>query len=151
MLEIAPLPPDRRDNFADPIFAIMQIALPDSWNLATLRNLLLQPTCVGCIAKTDRMMIGFLLAQKVDDQLEILSFAVLPQNRRLGIGREMLGWLLRYGCDTGCREIFLDVAADNAAAMALYQSGGFAIYDRRPQYYIRKKGRIDAILMKRSV
>ena len=46
--------------------------------------------------------------------------------------------------------LWLEVAVDNAAAVALYEKAGFETTGRRPRYYARPSGeRVDALLMRR--
>jgi ribosomal-protein-alanine N-acetyltransferase len=52
----------------------------------------------------------------------------------------------------GVTRVFLDVAADNVAALALYESLGFAEVGRRKSYYARGLDpRMDAIMMARDI
>ncbi len=52
----------------------------------------------------------------------------------------------------GAKRIFLDVGADNPAALALYGKLGFAQLARRKSYYSRPAGqREDALLMVRNL
>jgi ribosomal-protein-alanine N-acetyltransferase len=44
--------------------------------------------------------------------------------------------------------MFLEVAVDNVAALALYRSRGFEAVGRRPGYYSRPDGPIDAMIMR---
>ena len=52
----------------------------------------------------------------------------------------------------GAEAMFLEVAADNAAAIALYAgAGGFVRVGARPGYYPRETGAIDALVMRRDL
>jgi ribosomal-protein-alanine N-acetyltransferase len=66
----------------------------------------------------------------------------------MGIGRRMVEGLVRAVKRAEVRRLHLEVAADNAAALALYQRLGFAEVGRRKGYYVRK-GRppVDALLL----
>jgi len=55
-------------------------------------------------------------------------------------------------------ELFLEVAADNVAAIALYKATGFVAVGRRKDYYQNKNAtdagnvsQIDAIVMRRTL
>jgi ribosomal-protein-alanine N-acetyltransferase len=48
----------------------------------------------------------------------------------------------------GVKKIFLEVAADNAAAIALYERAGFARIAVRPKYY---NGAADAVVMSKNL
>jgi len=45
----------------------------------------------------------------------------------------------------------LEVAVDNAAAIALYEAAGFTVKGRRRRYYRRTDGNVDAIIMRRAL
>src|SRR5262249_40554826 len=90
---------------------------------------------------------GFLLARIAADECEILTFAVLPQHQRQGIGRQLLEAALSQAASSQCRQMFLDVAEDNAQAVRLYEKAGFQTIGRRKGYY---EG-IDALLMRKDI
>lgn len=51
---------------------------------------------------------------------------------RLGIGSAMLSELIDWCCEYGFEQLELDVVADNARAIALYERFGFQTAGRRP-------------------
>ena len=89
---------------------------------------------------------GFAMTCTVAGESELLTLAVNPAHQRKGIGRALVTqWLSA----SAAREAFLEVAADNTAACALYISMGFAEAGRRPSYYARKNAAAaDAIVMR---
>ncbi len=92
---------------------------------------------------------GFALARTVTDEIELLTLAVHPDARRQGIADGLMrDWL----CDRSERSAFLEVAADNHAALALYAKHGFSVIGRRKGYY-RRAGvpSVDALLMQASL
>ena len=56
--------------------------------------------------------------------------------------------MLRTLAAGGTRRVFLEVAANNAAALALYSRKGFVPCGRRPGYYA---GGVDAAIMERTL
>ncbi len=68
-------------------------------------------------------------------ELEILNVAVLPECRRRGLGRRLLGLLLQVARKMGITRAVLEVRTGNAPAIALYEGLGFARAGRRPRYY----------------
>jgi ribosomal-protein-alanine N-acetyltransferase len=94
----------------------------------------------------------FALARTVADEAELLILATHPDARRRGLARAALAALHRAAAQRGVATVFLEVAADNAAARALYDAAGYAETGRRPAYYRRADGRrVDAILMARHL
>jgi len=95
---------------------------------------------------------GFVLARLAADEAEILTIAVDPTLRGKGVGRALLAESLRQAARAGARTIFLEVAQDNAAALALYKRLGFVKVGDRTGYYRRKDGqRATAIVMLKAL
>ncbi len=95
---------------------------------------------------------GFLLGRAVAGEAELLTLAVAPESRRLGLGRKLVARFLYQARLRGAARAFLEVSAENPAAIALYESAGFAAAGRRRGYYASPEGgRIDAIVMARDL
>jgi ribosomal-protein-alanine N-acetyltransferase len=110
--------------------AIHAAAFPDDpWDEESFVILLGQPGVAGFL--DDRG--GILLLRVAADEAEILTIGVTTP--RQGIGQT----LLRAGVDAaraaGAVAAFLEVAADNAAARALYHKAGFIQAGKRRRYY----------------
>jgi ribosomal-protein-alanine N-acetyltransferase len=58
---------------------------------------------------------------------------------------------LNEAASRGSARLILEVAADNAAALALYRAAGFTEIGRRADYYHRADGRMTALVMARAV
>ena len=88
---------------------------------------------------------GFLLGRVVADEAELLTLAVAPEARRMGLGRALLAEFAHTSTARGAREAFLEVASDNAPAIALYASAGWQRAGTRRDYYAPG---IDAMVMR---
>ncbi|MCV3272228.1 GNAT family N-acetyltransferase [Roseobacter sinensis] len=88
---------------------------------------------------------GFALIRTVADESELLTLAVHPDHRRQNIADALVtDWLKTVKASIA----FLEVAADNEAARALYSKHGFAESGRRQAYYRRDGAApVDAVLM----
>ena len=94
--------------------------------------------------------MGFVLARTAADEAEILTLCTRPAARRRGVARQLLACLAKQLGKQGAVSLFLEVGADNAPAIALYQSAGFAEVGRRSGYYAGVEGGLsDAIVMRR--
>lgn len=78
---------------------------------------------------------GYALFRRVLDEAELLRVAVAPEARHRGIARDLVSRGLRELVDRGVRVCHLEVRAGNAAAIALYETLGFALAGRRARYY----------------
>lgn len=91
---------------------------------------------------------GFLLGRAIAGEAELLTLAVAPESRRLGLGRKLVARFLYQSRLRGAEQAFLEVAADNAAGLALYRRAGFASVGQRRGYYRTPEGlRLDAVVM----
>jgi ribosomal-protein-alanine N-acetyltransferase len=80
------------------------------------------------------------------DAFHLLNLAVAPRSRRRGLGRALLEDALAEARRIGAREIWLEVAANNEAAIALYREYGFEDVRIRRRYYQPED--VDAIVMR---
>lgn len=94
---------------------------------------------------------GFALTRTVAGESELLTLAVDPDFRRQGIAAGLLtDWLSTL--ENHAETAFLEVAADNHAACALYKRFGFAEVARRAGYYARHgKDAADALILRRDL
>ncbi len=118
---------------------------PDrGWCPQEVRDLLRNPH-VSLHAVTD----GFALVMTVAGEAELISLAVHPDAQRAGRGSQLMHlWMTGVDAHTA----FLEVSADNAAALALYAAHGFVVTGRRAGYYARPGSTaVDAVLMKSAL
>ena len=76
----------------------------------------------------------------VSDECELLAMGVSPTQRRRGLGRTLLARVLARAAADGAAAVFLEVAEDNGAALALYHAAGLRLVGRREGYYRRRGG-----------
>ena len=93
---------------------------------------------------------GFILCRMIAGEAEVLTLAVWPEARRRGLGRALLEAAIVLAGPTATA-MFLEVAADNPAAAALYAGAGFETVGRRAGYYGRAGGSVDALVMRRAL
>ncbi len=78
---------------------------------------------------------GFALVRVIADEAELLTLATDPDHRRQGHARACLVAFFAEARARGAATAFLEVAEDNAAALALYRGAGFTQTARREGYY----------------
>ncbi|WP_245764263.1 GNAT family N-acetyltransferase [Sulfitobacter marinus] len=114
-----------------------------AWSAAEIADLLASPFVTALEAQG-----GFALTRLVAGETELLTIAVDPAYQNQGIGRRLMNTWLTCGADSA----FLEVAADNTSAIALYESLGFHKTARRSRYYARKEGAfIDALILSKDL
>ena len=77
---------------------------------------------------------------------EILQVMVHPAARGAGLARQLVGALVEDARDQGVETLTLDVRGNNHAAMNLYESLGFAVYGRLPDFVAVGQDRWDRVL-----
>lgn len=89
---------------------------------------------------------GFALVQIIPPEAELLTIAISPAAQGKGHGRALLASVMAQARIAGATRLFLEVAADNHAALALYRSTQFIQTGQRRGYYQRPGGvAVDAI------
>lgn len=93
---------------------------------------------------------AFAVTRTITGESELLTLATAPAARRRGRASRLLAnWL--QSLEPGDRA-FLEVAADNGAARALYARLGFVTDGVRRGYYVRRTGgATDAVLMSKAM
>ena len=94
---------------------------------------------------------GFLVGRAAGGEAELLTLAVPPDARRQGTGGLLVENFLHQIALMGADTAFLEVACDNAPALALYESYGFAEVAERKNYMRDASGKArDAYIMRRD-
>jgi ribosomal-protein-alanine N-acetyltransferase len=89
----------------------------------------------GWVAESEAGVVGFLIARRVTDEMEILNLAVAVEARHRGVGSLLLKEALAWGQHAGARRAFLEVRESNGGAIEFYRRHGFAEAGRRARYY----------------
>ena len=112
--------------------------VPRPWTAAEFAGLLGSPLCFVVLSEG-----GFALGRVVAGEAELLTIAVEPDRQGQGIGRRLMDLFLQEARQRGAEDLFLEVAADNGRAKALYARAGFVETGRRRGYY----DGVDAVVM----
>jgi [ribosomal protein S18]-alanine N-acetyltransferase len=127
---MTPMQFDPAKDDAALLAALHQTSFPDPWNKAAICELLAGP---GVFAHfTDS---GFVMARAAGGEAEILTLAVAVTARGQGLGRRLLQSAATHATALGAQRMYLEVGADNPAALALYAGLGFARVGQRKAYY----------------
>lgn len=130
-------------------------AFDEYWDEGAFASALAQPGAFGFIVTQDNGAepLGFALLRAVvfadgGGEAEVLTLATRPGARRQGVARRALTAALAKVRTAGVERVYLEVAADNIAARALYGSLGFHEVGRRKGYYARTdEAPVDAVVM----
>ena len=124
------------------------------WDAKTIDGWISHPFGVAGVvfAQLDEAnIVGFALCLKAGDDLELLTIAISPEHRRLGLARRLLETIEGEATDLDVSRWILEVAKDNQAALHLYEGMNFKVIATRSNYYNRSTGAVDALVMSRPI
>ncbi len=137
---------------AVPLSMLHRACFPEEpWDQRAVAQIIAMAGFFGRIAWEDDAAAGLALALDLGGECEILALGVEPGRRRAGIGSALLASICGEARRRGGQSVVLEVAADNAAARALYAAGGFVQIGRRPDYYRLPAGVVDALVLRRAI
>ena len=134
--------PFKGQEYAESLSSIHNQCFEKPWTLQNFQKILNLPNTFGFCQKE-----GFILCSILDEDIEILTFAVLPEYRRQGIGLALLKAVQDFAQQNHKKHIFLEVNATNQAAQSLYQKANFAQTGLRKNYYHENNKTFDAICL----
>ena len=120
-----------------------------AWSTREIEDLCAEPSISLRVAPDGggQTIAGFALFRTAADEAELLTLAVAPDSQRKGLGRSLLADVLTGAREAGAARLFLEVAAGNSAARALYAGAGFQVCGTRSAYYLLPDGRRDDALV----
>ena len=113
----------RRDM--DEVLSIERGSFQFPWTEEEFLCCLRQRNCIGTVAELDHKIVGFMIYELHKSMLRILNFAVAPEVRRSGIGRQMVQRLIDKLSQQRRREIVLEVRETNVPAQLFFGNNGF--------------------------
>ena len=126
----------------------------DAWTYKTLVEMLEQDSIsmllvYGAEGRADKV-IGYCLYQVLFEQAEILRIGTHPDYQRQGIASHIFAKLNAELKNNQVESLLLEVRADNAPAIALYEQQRFAVIHTRKDYYqVPHQPAIDALIMQK--
>ena len=102
------------------------------------------------VARDRPALSGFAIMDFGDERAHLVLLAVQPVQRRRGIGRRMVEWLLESAVTAGMASVHLELRADNEAARRFYRALGFSETVLMPRYYNGREAAMRMIRMLRA-
>jgi|TARA_B110000014_G_C19971833_1_gene503103 [ribosomal protein S18]-alanine N-acetyltransferase len=99
------------------------------------------------VIKSNNIVVGYSVALVTLDECQLLNIAVKSDHQKIGLGSMMLEILINYCKENSLINIFLEVRYSNTSAISLYNKFGFNELGVRNNYYKKRNGREDGILM----
>lgn len=93
---------------------------------------------------------GFVVGHSVHRKYgRILTLDIVPEARRYGLGTTLMLACEERLRNAGCRDVYLETAIDNEAALRLYRKLGYEVLDVLPDYYASHA--LDAFRMRKPL
>ena len=130
----------------------------DAWTYQALVELLKQESISMLVVYeennkkggADNNVIGYCLYQVVFEQAEILRIGTHPDYQRQSIASQLFATLNNELINNKVESLLLEVRADNAPALALYEQQAFAVIHTRKNYYqLPHQPSVDALILQR--
>ncbi len=125
-----------------------KLCFSDPWNEASVASELTNKLSLWLVAEEDGVVAGYIGSQTVIDETDMMNIAVHPDYRRQGIATWLIEALICALKEKGSRCLTLEVRQSNLAAIALYESMGFAQVGLRKNYYFHPKE--NAIILRKE-
>jgi len=130
----------------DAVIAIEETIYPHPWTRGNFSDSL--AAGYHCwILECGDAVAGYGVVAIAAEEAHLLNLSVAAGWQRRGLGRHMLGFLLKLARDYRASRILLEVRPSNAAALALYASAGFSRIGVRRGYYPAGEAREDAVVL----
>lgn len=120
---------------ADRLAPLERRCFSDPWSVTAFEEMLRFPLTVALVAEWNDQVEGYLIGRSIAGEGEILNLAVVPDQRRHGLGSKLLEAGLAALTEAGSRRVWLEVRESNEGAQALYLRRGFSSAGRRKKYY----------------
>ena len=142
---------DVRESDLDAVMAIETAVFGhDAWPREAMHRDILHPATRYVVAEIPAtgLVVGYagLLCAPGSGDADIQTIAVAPEMRRRGIARSLMETLLAEAVDRKAHRVFLEVRADNPAAIDMYRDLGFVQTGVRKGYY--QPDGVDALTMR---
>lgn len=122
------------------VLAIEQQSFEFPWCEEDFIRCLRQRNCIGMVAEHNERVVGFMIYELHKSRLHILNFSVHEQQRRRGIGGQMVKKLSAKLSPQRRSRIMLEIRETNLPAQLFFRSLGFravsvlrAFYDDTPE------------------
>lgn len=116
------------------------------WSWEDYQKEIARDNSLVVIAEIENKMCGFLVARFSTIEADILNIGVNPTYQKLGIGGNLLKYMLVKTCEMPIKSVWLEVRESNINAVGFYKKKGFEQIQIRKNFYSHPVE--DAIVMK---
>lgn len=117
------------------VLAIEHASREFPWCEEEFLRVLRQRNCIGMVAEYGERVVGFMIYELHKSKLQVLNFAVLPEQRRCGVGQQMVAKLVGKLSNHRRTRIALHVRETNLPAQLFFRDQGFRAAEVVREYY----------------
>jgi ribosomal-protein-alanine N-acetyltransferase len=117
------------------VLSIEHASFEYPWCEEEFLRVLRQRNCIGMVAEHGERVVGFMIYELHKSKLQLLSFAVAPECRRSGIGRQMVAKLVGKLSSHRRTRIVLAVRETNLDAQLFFRVQGFRAVEVVREHY----------------
>lgn len=130
------------------LFRLDQACFPPgiSYSKTTLKYFLTLTSADCIVATNDSSTVGFILTEENPPLAHVITLDIAESHRRRGVGSALLTESEKNLARRGVRQILLETAVNNEAAIAFWQRHGYGVAATLKRYYL---GRLDAYEMRK--
>ena len=121
------------------VAALEAICFSDPWSEKSVASELTNPLSYWLVAVEGETGAGYVGAQTVLEETDMMNIAVHPDYRRQGLAERLVDSLVAGLQEKGSRCLTLEVRQSNAPAIGLYEKKGFSQIGLRKNYYRNPK------------
>ncbi|HEX6100221.1 MAG TPA: ribosomal protein S18-alanine N-acetyltransferase [Thermoanaerobaculia bacterium] len=131
----------------DAIHRLEEGSFPAPWRREFFLSELRADGRFNIVAKLDGLLVGYLFAMWIFDEMHVNKIAVDPNVRRRGIADALMARCFEFAREHGVESISLEVRQSNEGAQAFYRHLEFEAAYLRPRYY--PDGEAAVVMMRR--
>ena len=138
---------DYRQSDFETLWRIDQECFPAelAYSRTELAGYIRRPSSVTLVAEFEGKIAGYIVAERGGRKVgHIITLDVRAEARRAGLGSKLMSAAEERLRAQGCPSVLLEVAVDNATAIAFYHRQGYATLATIPRYY---NDHTDALLL----
>jgi ribosomal-protein-alanine N-acetyltransferase len=129
---------------------LVETGLGWKYDAARVLKAIRDPETLTPVACDRGRIAGFAIMEFGDERAHLVLLAVRPAQRRMGIGRRMVDWLVESARTAGIASVHLELRAGNEAARGFYRAMGFDETIVVPGYYRGREAALRMIRVLRS-
>ena len=136
----------------DAVLAVENAAYEFPWSRANFSDSLAAGHACRVLPDAQGSLLGYFVALPGVQEMHLLNLTVAPHDQARGLGRTLLGELMRLCQEPAASQLWLEVRPSNQRALRIYREFGFEVRNVRRDYYPAARGaREDAIVMSLNV